>query len=199
METPSTAPTCRTCPLSVESPQILKIQISSLSNWNLLNQKQTRAKLHVWKTEFPLSAAVASITIALPAQLCPSVCFQNLFSAFFTCLLRTRLLSFLTGRPHFQRNVRRAKTPSCVSNKTSVPLWKNAFMTTVQRTTQTWAVCALFFCNFIRLFLPESSWQISFFVTAVFWTCRQTVKYNKGGFHWSTPDQSGLWAVIDSL
>lgn len=103
MEMPSTAPTCRTCPLSVESPQILKIQISSLSNWNLLNQKQTRAKLHVWKTEFPLSAAVASITIALPAQLCPSVCFQNLFSAFLTCLLRTRLLSFLTGRPHFQR------------------------------------------------------------------------------------------------
>lgn len=127
METPSTAPTCRTCPPSVESPQILKIQISSLSNWNLLNQKQTRAKLHVWKTKFPLSAAVASITIALPAQLCPSLCFQNLFSAFFTCLLRTRLLSFLTGRPHFQRNVRRAKTPSCVSNKTSVPLWKKRF------------------------------------------------------------------------
>lgn len=172
METPSAAPTCRTCPPSVESPQILKIQISSL-----LNQSK-REQNFMFEKQNSLS-----VRLLLPSRS------HFLHSSVPQC---ASFLLFSTK-----------ETPSCVSNKTSVPLWKNAFMTTVQRTTQTWAVWALsyhkFFCNFIRLFLPESSWQICFCVTAGFLNkqFRQTVKYNRG-FHWSTPDQSGLWAVIDS-
>lgn len=82
----------RTCPPSVESPNLTDSENPDFVTVQLkfAEPKANESKTSRLKNRIP-SQFVASITIALPAQLCPSVCFQNL------CFLPSSLAYYAPG------------------------------------------------------------------------------------------------------